>query len=239
MIIGGYASTTLLDYPGQLACTIFTRGCNYRCPFCQNGSLVLPDKNAESYSESEILEKLERRVGILEGVCITGGEPTLQKDLIPFIRKIKQMGFLVKLDSNGSNPLLLQELIEASLVDCIAMDIKSAPDSYAAVCGLHSIDLMAVRSSVQLLLNCNIEYEFRTTLVKGLHTSADILGIRDWLAGAKAYYLQSYEESDRILTALQGRKLPFSAFSKEELRSFLTIVQEKIPHATVRGVDLY
>lgn len=250
MRIGGFLPTTLLDYPEKLACTVFTCGCNFRCPFCQNGSLVLNSlqKPSAYYEKDDILAKIEKRKHLLEGVCVTGGEPTLQKDLPEFLLEIKKMGLLVKLDTNGSHPHMIKSLYQEHLIDYVAMDIKSSKEHYAFVSGisgqsdtpLTSPDfLSSIEESVEFLMHSGIAYEFRTTLVKGLHTYDDMSSIAQWIKGARKYYLQSYEDNDLVIAKCNpnNRSFPvFDAFSKDELDSFLHIAQTTIPTASLRGI---
>ena len=234
MNIGGFLPTTMLDYPGRLACTVFTCGCNLRCPFCQNGSLVLPALFEDPLDTGDVIAHIKKRRNILEGVCITGGEPTLHADLPDLIRLIKDLGLPVKLDSNGSNPAMIKKLYEDGLIDMIAMDIKAAPSKYAAVCGLKEIDLSPYEESVRYIMECGIEYEFRTTLVKGLHDISDMEGIGRWLSCAKAYTLQSYKKSDGVISVIEGSAGRFMTFSDEELSEMLKTVQKYIPCASLR-----
>lgn len=231
MIIHGLQKTTLLDFPGHVASTIFFGGCNFRCPFCHNMNLVLCAADEPTISEEELFHHLNTRKGILDGVCITGGEPTLQKDLVPFIEKIKALGYLVKLDTNGSNPAVIEELFSKGLVDYIAMDIKSSPDRYAEICGLESFDFAPIRKSISLLINGPIPYEFRTTMVKEYHNEETVRAIANLLDGAKAYYLQSFVDSDFV----PNHNL--HAFEKEELVDFANILKAHIDTVELRGVD--
>lgn len=244
MLIGGFQSTTLLDYPGHLACTVFTQGCNFRCPFCQNGSLVLPEKFDPPFSEEDILARIKKRSGIYEGVCVSGGEPTNQPDLSEFLKKIKDMGLLVKLDSNGTRPEVLKQLYEESLIDMIAMDIKAAPAQFADVCGLKDGNesvaeklLVKTVESIDFIMNCGIEYEFRTTLVKGLHDISQSGAMAKQISGAKAYFLQSYTDSDLIINKLNGNEKQFESFSETELNEILSAVKKYVPSACLRGID--
>ena len=241
MRIAGFQSTTLLDYPGHLACTVFTQGCNFRCPYCQNGSLVLPDFFDDIMDEDRILAKIKSRSKMFEGVCVSGGEPTNQPDLAGFLAKIKDMGLLVKLDSNGSRPEILKSLYKDGLIDMIAMDIKSSKSAYLKVCGLdpdsHPDLLKNIEESVDFIRSSGIDYEFRTTLVKGLHDKEQIKELADWLAGSKAYFLQSYQENDNILCVLNKDDKHFESFSHKELDEFLSVIREKIPSAELRGLD--
>ena len=238
MIIGGFQTTTLLDYPGKVACTIFTAACNMRCPFCQNSDLITGSFETR-YSEEEVLAYLSKRKGLLDGVCITGGEPTLQKDLAEFICKIKDLGLLVKLDSNGLNPDIIKMLYSGNLIDMVAMDIKSGPSTYGAACGIKDIDMDIIKDSIDFLITSGIDYEFRTTLVKGIHKLEDMEEITSLIKGAKAYFLQSYKESDKILGLVDGNKeaSTYSSFSRNELEEFLDIAKKVVPSAMLRGID--
>lgn len=231
MKISGLQKLTLLDYPGHLACTIFTSGCNYRCPFCQNASLVVTPQNNTIESEETILDFLSSRKHILEGICITGGEPTLHADLPLFLQKIKEMGYLIKLDTNGTNPGLIKDLLKKQLVDMIAMDIKNSKESYAKTCGIPSISLDTINESVEILKEGTLPYEFRTTIVRELHSKEDVRSIATWLAGPSAYYLQAFVDSGDLI----GSGL--SSYSKEELSELLDIVKPYLPNASLRGID--
>ncbi|MFA5777318.1 MAG: anaerobic ribonucleoside-triphosphate reductase activating protein [Parcubacteria group bacterium] len=194
MVLGGYQKLTLIDYPGKIATTVFTVGCSFRCPFCHNPELVL-DWQLSVYSniEKEFFEFLKKRKGKLEGVCITGGEPTIQPDLVDFIKKVKNLGYFVKLDSNGSRPDALRNIIQNKMVDFIAMDIKNAPEKYKKTTG-GMADLERIKLSVDMIMNSGIDYEFRTTVVPGIHEEKDFDEISKWIKGARAYYLQEYRE---------------------------------------------
>lgn len=231
MQIHGFNKTTLLDYPEHVAATIFTGGCNFRCPFCQNGDLVLNPQSQPLIMEDEIFTTLKKRQGILSGVCITGGEPTLQPDLAYFIRKIKELGYLVKLDTNGYHPDIIADLYEHGLIDYVAMDIKTSPCHYSLVSGVPHLKMDPIFESVRYLMNCGISYEFRTTVVRELHCADDFREIGAWLAGCRAYYLQGYQESDSVICP------GYTAFDKEELLTFLEILRPFIPNAALRGVD--
>jgi pyruvate formate lyase activating enzyme len=194
MILGGYQKLTLIDYPGKLAATVFTVGCNFRCPFCHNPELVLSSQfTIQDNLEKEFFAFLKKRQGKLEGVCITGGEPTIQPDLINFIRKIKKMGFLVKLDSNGTRPDVLKKLFDLKLLDFVAMDIKNQLKNYDKTIGTKT-DKDRIKLSVELIKNSRVPYEFRTTVVPGIHTEKDFAIIAKWIAGAESYFLQEYRE---------------------------------------------
>lgn len=230
MRICGLNKTTLLDYPGCVAATLFVGGCNFRCPFCHNGDLVLHSGDISGYEEEEVLSFLKKRKNVLEGVCVTGGEPTLYEELTSFIAKIKTLGYKVKLDTNGSNPKMLQKLMNEKLVDYVAMDIKAPVAGYDKVCGVN-VDIEKIKQSVDLLKSGETMYEFRTTIVKELHTEADILEIGKWLSGAENYYLQSYQETDKNIC--QG----FSAMGGEKLFELEKKLQTDIKNVKVRGVE--
>lgn len=231
MQIHGFAKTTLLDYPKHVASTIFTGECNFRCPFCHNGDLVLNPSSLPEISESQILSFLERRKKILDGVCITGGEPTLQKDLPDFIKKIKDLGLLVKLDTNGYRPDVLEHLISENLLDYVAMDIKNSPEKYAMTCGVVNFDLNRISSSISLLINGPIPFEFRTTVANPLHDEKDFEAIGSWVKGATAYYIQSYKESEYVISK------EFSPYTIDTLNHFKNILLQYVPVVELRGVD--
>lgn len=231
MRICGYNKTTLLDYPGKVAATIFLGSCNFRCPFCQNSSLVLHPALQPDISREEIFAFLKKRQGILDGVCISGGEPTLSEDLPDFIREIKALGFAVKLDTNGSRPYMIRSLVKDGLVDKVAMDIKACPDNYRALSGLRYPDMDSICETVDFLMEGKVDYEFRTTVVKELHTEKDFTEIGQWLKGSKAYFLQAYRDSDGVLQP------GFGSYSMEKLLHFRDILLETIPLVEIRGID--
>ncbi len=231
MHISGLQKLTLLDFPGLMACIVFTKGCNFRCPFCHNAALVLGGENTvEGIDESEFFDFLEKRKGVLDGVVITGGEPLLHKDIISFLQKIKALGFKVKIDTNGTNPALLKEIVAQNLADYVAMDIKSGPFGYARAAGI-DVDLAAVNESREFLLSGAVEYEFRTTLVKGIHTKDDVLAAAQWISGAKRYYLQGFKNSGGLISP-QG----LEAFTETEMKEFAEIVAQVVPVVELRGV---
>ena len=230
MKICGFQKTTLLDYPGHVAATIFLGLCNFRCPFCHNASLLTEDAE-EQCTMDEVLDVLKRRASLLEGVCITGGEPTLSPDLEILIRRIRELGLLVKLDTNGYRPDVVKRLCSEGLLDYIAMDIKSSPENYAMTAGVRSINMFLISESVRFILSSGIPYEFRTTAVKGLHTEEDFAGIGRLIQGAERYFIQNYVESDRVLYP------GFSSFRKEELLKFADIVRPFVKEVSLRGVD--
>lgn len=230
--ICGLQKTTLLDFPGHVAATIFLGGCNFRCPFCHNAELLGGDVEAQ-FSRDEIFKFLKKRQGILEGVCITGGEPTLQPGALEdFIREVRSLGLLVKLDTNGARPDVVKQLAARGLLDFVAMDIKAAPEHYPQVCGVSGIDLDAIKESVAWLKSGTLSYEFRTTAVKGLHTKEDFRQIGPWIEGCTHYYLQNYAASDLVLQP-DG----FDSFSKDELLEFAEIVTPYVGAVALRGID--
>ncbi len=231
MQIKGMNKTTLLDYPRHLAATLFLGGCNMRCPFCHNASLVNGTAAAPTITEQEVLSYLSKRKGILEGVCITGGEPTLYPELTEFILKIKELGLKVKLDTNGTNPKLLKALVTGKLVDYVAMDIKNSREKYALTAGLNHLDLTPIMESANFLITSAPDYEFRTTIVEEYHTADDLLSIGHWLTGAKAYFLQSFQDSGDILSP--GLHSP----SRETLFEYMQLLTPLIPSVAIRGVD--
>lgn len=259
MKIHGFQKTTLLDYPGHLAATIFFGGCNFLCPYCHNGSLVLSPDSLPVIPKEDILNTLKKRKGILEGVCITGGEPTLTAGLTEFITEIKELGFLVKLDTNGSNPTRLKELVLSGLIDYVAMDIKNSKHKYLITIGknnlTHTKDSNTIKNeshtnstdrndlgiasqlidkvteSINFLLADKVSYEFRTTVTKELHTSADFLAIGEWIKGAKAYYLQSYKVSEDVISPV------FSGYTKEELMLIQKTLLPFVKKVELRGLD--
>ena len=230
MNICGLQKTTLLDYPGRVASTIFLGGCNFRCPFCHNSDLL--DGYAEHpFSVPDVLAFLKKRSNVLEGVCITGGEPTLHPDLEDFIRKIRSLGLAVKLDTNGFRPEVLKRLCEQGLIDYAAMDIKAGRTNYGRACGVPEISLAPIEESVAFLLSGAVPCEFRTTVVRELHSEEDFIDIAQWINGCSSYFLQSYQDSENVLTP------GFSACSKEELLHYLDIVRPCAKTVKLRGVD--
>jgi pyruvate formate lyase activating enzyme len=236
MLIKGLQKLTLLDYPGKIACTVFLGGCNFRCPFCHNGSLVLPERMGETMAMEDFFAFLDSRRGRLQGVCVSGGEPTLQADLPEFLSEIKARGFAVKLDTNGTNPEMLFSLINDGLVDYVAMDVKNSPKKYLQTTGLNAECRMQnselidrVRESASLLMQGRVDFEFRTTLMKELHTEEDIRAIGEWLRGNEKLFLQTYrDEGDLIVGG-------FTPFAKEETERLLQIVKLYLPNAEIRG----
>jgi pyruvate formate lyase activating enzyme len=233
MRIAGLQKCTLLDYPGKVACTVFLPGCNFRCPFCHNYELA---ESPETLMDSaELLAFLRKRQGLLEGVCITGGEPTLQPELPQLLRDIRELGFSVKLDTNGYRPEALRPLLEEKLVDYVAMDLKNGPEDYAATCGLGSMELGRIEESVQLLLEGETDYELRTTVCKPLHSAETIASMAKWMGKisekrVKRLFLQPFVDRDTV---------PFDGFSapeKAELEEFRRILSAAAEHVEIRGI---
>ena len=200
MKISGIQRLTLLDFPGRTACTVFTPGCNLRCPFCHNASLAL-NTAEESFNEAELFSYLEKRRGVLDGVAITGGEPLLQKDIVPFIRRIYDMGFQVKLDTNGFFPTALSDAVSSGCVSYIAMDIKNSIEKYAETVGIRGVSLDNVLRSIAIIMASGIEYEFRTTAVAEFHTPDDFEQIGSLILGAKNYYIQKFKDSGELISS--------------------------------------
>lgn len=238
MLILGLDKTTLLDYPGHVAAALFAGGCNFRCPYCHNKDIVEKSGRVVPLTDNEIFNFLEKRRNVLTGVCITGGEPTLYRDLPDFIRRIKELGYLVKLDTNGTNPAMLKTLIDGGLIDYCAMDVKNSPRKYDITAGFsgcpgaNGVQLAAVNDSIHILLRQDkIPYEFRTTVVKELHDEADMLSISRWIAGAGAYFIQSYVESGGVLCP------GLHAHTRDTLLSYAALCRNLVPSAALRGVE--
>ena len=237
MIISGLQKITLLDYPEHVACTIFFGKCNLRCPFCHNMELVEHPEHFPVFSTTQILEFLKERIGKLDGVAITGGEPLLNRDIEELLKPIKELGYPIKLDTNGFFPDMIEKLIDDKLVDMFAMDIKSGWTNYLKVSGIsNAVDDSTnkwkekVSKSINLLINKAEDYEFRTTCVKGLHTESDFYEIKDMIKGAKKYYLQDYKAGPGM------ENLPYKPFLKEELEHFATIVSDSVGMVNIRGL---
>ncbi len=230
MKICGLQKTTLLDYPGHVAATVFTGGCNFRCPFCHNSDLLGNDA-PPAFTEDEIIRFLRKRVGILEGVAITGGEPTLQPDLREFILRVREFGFRIKLDTNGYRPEVLKSLVNEGLIDYVAMDIKAGKKRYSEVAGIPSIVIGRIEESVDFLKTGVVPYEFRTTVVKELHSEDDFREIGPWIAGCGDYYLQNFVDSGNVLNPV------YSECTKDELLAYAKIVEPYVGHVAIRGVD--
>ena len=228
MNIQGFQKLTLLDFPGKTACTVFTGGCNLRCPFCHNGTLVLNPTETASV-EDEVIEYLKKRAGIIDGVCITGGEPLLQPDLLTFAKKCKDLNLSVKLDTNGGNPEKLQKALESGFIDYVAMDIKASPDNYKKAVGIDT-DFSTFKNSMEILRRSGIDYEFRTTAVKGIHTIGEFEKIAKLLKKDEKYFIQKFTDSGNLLD-----NSGLSAFSLDETEKIFETVKKYIPNVALRG----
>lgn len=229
MNVFGMEKLSMVDYDGKIVATIFTGGCNFRCPFCHNSSLVLDYQTLSKIDEQEVLTYLEKRKGLLDGVCVSGGEPTLQKDLSLFLEKVKKLGYSIKLDTNGTNPNAVKSLKENGLVDYFAMDIKNSKEDYAKIIGFDSYDTTNVEKTVELFLGGDYDYEFRTTLIKEYHSMQNIKAIGEWIKGAKKYFLQKYIDSD---TCILGG---LSAISESVAKEYVSLLKNYIPNTNLRG----
>ena len=230
MRIQGLQKTTLLDYPEKVACTVFTAGCNFRCPFCHNASLVVDIPQEAQITEEAFFSFLKKRQGILDGVCVSGGEPLLQPGIVEFIRKIKELGYAVKLDTNGSYPDKLKYLVREKLVDYVAMDIKNSLDAYAVTAGTDDKFLGAIEESVSFLKEGNVPYEFRTTVTKDFHTREHFEKIGRWIQGAEKYFLQSFVDSGDLIDS------KICGCDEEEMKEFLSTVKTHVPNVRLRGI---
>lgn len=227
MQISGFQKTTVLDFPGHLAAIVFTKGCNYRCPFCQNGGLLKSD--VELIDEREILDYLKKRKNVLEGLTISGGEPTIQEHLEDFIKEVRSYGYKIKLDTNGSNPSVIRHLIEERLLDYIAMDIKNDFTKYEDISGVAHVDTEKIKESIAVIKNSGIDHEFRTTIVKEFHTIDDIENICRTVSGSK-YFVQNFEDSKEVL------KSGLHGFTKKELEAIEEKIKKIDQSASVRGL---
>ena len=226
----GMQKMTLLDYPGYVACTLFTGGCNFRCPFCHNALLVLDLDENYTIPEEEVLAFLKKRQGLLDGVCVTGGEPLINKDIGDFLSKVKELGFKIKLDTNGTNPALLKELVSQNLVDYVAVDIKNSPEKYAETVGLKSFDMSTINETVNFLMSGCVDYEFRTTVTKQFHTEKSMEEAARFIRGAKRYFLQNFVDSGNLIgSGITGQ-------SKEEMEKLLAVIKKYVPDSCLRGI---
>ncbi len=232
MKIFGMEKMSLVDYDGKVATTLFTGSCNFKCGFCHNSALVLDYSNLPYYSEQEIFSYLEKRKGIIDGVCISGGEPTLSPDLPEFISKIKNLGYSVKLDTNGTNPDMVRTLAENGLCDYFAMDIKNNHENYATIIGFDMFDTKKVEKTVEYFLNDNVDYEFRTTLINEYHKKDNVIKISEWIKGAKKYFLQKFKLSDTCITK------DLSGVDADTAKEFVNILKQNIPNTFLRGYDI-
>lgn len=228
MNIQGYQKLSLLDYPGKVACTVFTGGCNLRCPFCHNAGLV-KTPTASANMKDEVLSYLSSRKGLLDGVCVTGGEPLIQPDIEDFLHAIKELGYSVKLDTNGSFPQKLRKILASGDVDYVAMDIKSSPENYSLATG-NDMDFDVFGESIKVIKDSGIPHEFRTTAVKGIHNTEDFEKIGR-LIGDEAYYIQCFIDSGNLIG--EG----CSAFTPDEMKNLCEAAKVHTPRATLRGMD--
>ncbi len=231
MHFGGFQKLTLLDFPGVVSCTLFTKGCNFLCPFCHNAPLVSKPHEAADISSAEILSFLKKRQGVLEGVCVTGGEPLLHAELPDFLREVKALGYKIKLDTNGSFPDRLRALAEEGLIDYVAMDIKNTREKYRETADCPSLDIRKIEESVSFLLSGRVDYEFRTTVVRELHALQDIDEIGRWIAGAERYFLQGFVDSGNLIA--EG----FSAYSPETMAKMREKAAVYVKNAEIRGIS--
>lgn len=230
MKISGFQKLTLLDYPGKIAALLFTAGCDFRCPFCQNSELVLNPALAPAIDQDYIFDYLKKRSGVLDGVCITGGEPLLSDDIFDVARRIKSLGLSVKLDTNGSFPDRLAEMLDEKLCDYVAVDIKSSKENYGAASGC-MIDVSKIERSVDLLMGGDVDYEFRTTCVRELVTEKDLRGIGEWIRGARRYRLQTFVPGERNISP-EG----YTAYTPDEMKALCEMMKEYISDVEVRGI---
>ena len=236
MNIAGLQKMTLLDFPGKVACTVFFQGCNFHCPFCHNSDL-LPGQGQPLMDDEELLAFLQKRKGLLDGVCITGGEPTLQPQLPQLLKSIKTLGYAVKLDTNGARPQVLRELVEAGVVDYVAMDIKNSRDAYPKTAGIGQMLLPHIEESIRYLTSGNVDYEFRTTVVQQLHSAASVEAMGRWVCDLaegvkpKRWYLQCYVDRESVLAS--GLTPP----EKEDMEKYCKILGPYGEFVSLRGVD--
>lgn len=229
MLIKGFQKLTLLDFPGRTACTVFTGGCNLRCPFCHN-ALLVTEMDDGFFTEEEIFEHLEKRKNVLDGIAITGGEPLLQKDIERFLYELKETGIAVKLDTNGCYPEKLDGILQLGLADYVAMDIKNCPEKYGVTVGIENFDITPVEKSIELLKNSGVEYEFRTTVTENFHTVDDIERLAQWIQGTERYFLQNFVDSGMLIDS------SCKGVSKATMYEMLEKVKKYIPDAKIRGI---
>ncbi|MBQ2054128.1 MAG: anaerobic ribonucleoside-triphosphate reductase activating protein [Eubacterium sp.] len=229
MQIHGLQKMTLLDFPGKVACTVFLGGCDFRCPFCHNWDILDPSTPV-IMEEDEFYKFLDKREGLLDGVAITGGEPLLRTGMADFIKGIKSRGFLVKLDTNGNHPDRLKELVSEGLIDYVAVDVKNNKERYGETVGIPMLDISKIEETISFLLEGNVPYEFRTTVLRQFHDADSFKGIAEWIEGAEHYFIQSFVDRETV---------PFSgleAYSPEELEEFKKLVEPHVKHIDIRGV---
>ena len=230
MKIGGLMKLTLLDYPGKVACTVFLEGCNFRCPFCHNSDMA-QCKSPDEMNDEEFFGFLNKRQGILDGVCVSGGEPLMCDDVFGFLEKIKALGYSLKLDTNGSFPERLKKAVESGFCDYVAMDIKNSPQKYGVTAGCDGISFETVKESIDFLKKSGIPHEFRTTVVKDFHTTADMEEIAE-IVGGSPYFIQPFRDGETVM------KQGLTEFETEEIRELLAAAQNFAPKAQLRGIEL-
>jgi len=232
LVFKGIQKTTLIDFPGKVACTLFLPKCNFRCPFCYNKQLVFDKSTGVEIPEKDALQFLDKRKGFLDGICITGGEPLLHEGIVSFCKKVKDLGLLVKLDTNGSKPALLKELLEQGLLDYVAMDIKACKASYDKAAGI-KVDIGAIEQSIEAIRKSSVDYEFRTTVVPSLHSEDCLLRLGNWLSGSKRLFLQQFDSEMPLLdSSLEGSK----AYDNPKLQEFAKILQPFFGEVKLRGL---
>ncbi len=229
MNLYGLEKLSLVDYDGHVSATLFTGNCNFRCGFCHNSSLVNDYENLSAYSQDEIFDYLKKRIVLLDGVCITGGEPTLNKDLPTLCEKIKEIGYSIKLDTNGTNPQMVKSLFNDGLIDYCAMDIKNNRASYGEIIGIKNYDTSKVEQTVEFFLSGKVDYEFRTTLIKEYHMEENIKNIGQWIKGAKKYFLQKFRNGENCICQ------NLNEIEQPTAEKFVEILKEFIPNTTLRG----
>lgn len=230
MVIKGFQKLTLLDYPGKMACTVFTSGCNMRCPFCHNSRLVVDPSSEDEFTVDEILSYLKKRQGILDGVALTGGEPLLHKDIDMFMEQVRTLGFSVKLDTNGTFPDRLKDLVGRGLIDYVAMDIKNTPELYPETVGVGGFDITNIKESISFLLEGNVDYEFRTTVVRELHSVFSMEGIGKMIEGAKRHYIQAFVDSGELIG------FDLNPVPKDEMIEMQKIMSKHVGLCEIRGI---
>lgn len=230
MVVQGFQKLTLLDYPGKMACTVFTAGCNLRCPFCHNSRLVINPSVESEFTTQEILAYLKKRQGILDGVAITGGEPLLHNDIDAFINQVRELGFSVKLDTNGTFPEKLKELVGRGLVDYVAMDVKNSPEGYPETIGIGGYDISKIKESIEFLLENNVDYEFRTTVVREFHSIFSIDRIGKMIEGAKRHYIQAFIDSGELIG------FDLNPVPKDEMLEMQKIMSKYVDLCEIRGI---
>ena len=219
----------MVDFDGKIACTVFTGGCNFRCPFCHNAPLVVGNLKSQQIDESEVFDYLEKRRGLVDAVCVTGGEPTLQHDLCDFLRKVRDMGYATKLDTNGLRPDVLEDVLKNRLVDFVAMDVKNSPEKYAKTVGLDNVDMGKILKSMQLLKDGDVDFEFRTTIIKEFHEKEDMQKIAYLVSGAPRYFMQKYNDNDGCIA--HG----YTPVDKSDAQEFEKLFVGKVGKVELRG----